>query len=158
MSITAQIARQLREVHFGENWSASNLKEILDNVNWQQANTRIYSFNTITALVYHMNYYVVAVSGVLEGQPLRASDQYAFDHPAVTGPEDWNALRDKTWKDAEHLASLIEKLPENILGENFSDPKYGNYFRNIYGVIEHIYYHMGQIVLIKKLVMEGGKK
>jgi len=31
--------------------------------------------------------------------------------------------------------------------------KYGNYFRNIVGVIEHIHYHLGQIVLIKKILV-----
>jgi hypothetical protein len=28
--------------------------------------------------------------------------------------------------------------------------KYGNYYRNIHGIIEHIHYHLGQIVLIEK--------
>ena len=33
--------------------------------------------------------------------------------------------------------------------------KYGNYFRNLTGIIEHLHYHLGQIVLIKKLIAEG---
>ena len=30
--------------------------------------------------------------------------------------------------------------------------KYGTYYRNFHGLIEHAHYHLGQIVLIKKLV------
>jgi hypothetical protein len=43
-------------------------------------------------------------------------------------------------------------LPENKLEEVFDDKKYGNYYRNITGIIEHNHYHLGQIVLIKKII------
>jgi hypothetical protein len=157
MRLTQQIARQVRDVHFGGNWTASNLKEHLEDVNWQQATTKKDSFNTIAALVFHMNYYVCAVSDVLQGQPLQASDKYSFDHPPILSREDWQKLLDKTWMDAEQFASLIEQLPESRLGEDFSDNKYGTGFRNIQGVIEHIHYHLGQIVLIKKLLGQAAK-
>ncbi len=49
----------------------------------------------------------------------------------------------------------IEQLPESKLWETFSDEKYGNYYRNIHGIIEHIHYHLGQIVLIKKNTFTG---
>jgi hypothetical protein len=64
---------------------------------------------------------------------------------------------DKTWKDAETFAGLIERLPESRLGETFADEKYGNYYRNIQGVIEHTHYHLGQIVLLKKLLLQTNK-
>jgi hypothetical protein len=34
----------------------------------------------------------------------------------------------------------------------FVDAKYGDYARNIEGVIEHSYYHLGQVVLVRKMV------
>ena len=46
----------------------------------------------------------------------------------------------------------MEQLPETMLWETFADEKYGNYYRNIHGIIEHTHYHLGQIVLIKKIV------
>jgi len=60
---------------------------------------------------------------------------------------------DKTWKDAENFAGLIEHLPERTLEETFWDEKYGNYYRNIHGIIEHTHYHLGQIVLLKKILL-----
>ena len=50
------------------------------------------------------------------------------------------------------LANLIEKLPEAKLWKNIGDDVWGNYYRNIHGIIEHTHYHLGQIVLIKKLL------
>ena len=72
MSLTAQIAKQFREVCFGGNWTSVNLKDNLAGVTWQQATTQVYTFNTIATLVHHMNYYVSAVLKVLQGQPLSA--------------------------------------------------------------------------------------
>jgi len=53
---------------------------------------------------------------------------------------------------------LIEQLPEAKLGEIFSEEKYGTYYRNIHGIIEHTHYHLGQIVLIKKILLQSTGK
>ena len=153
MNAAAQIARHLRDVHFGENWTSSNLKDNLEGITWQQATTTVYSFNTIAGLVYHMNYFVSAVLHVLQGGPLDAKDKYSFDLPPIRSEEDWQKLLDRTWSDAEEFASLIEQLPETKLWEDFTDKKYGSYYRNLQGIIEHIHYHLGQIVLIKKILL-----
>ena len=79
MKLTKEMARHFREVHFGGNWTSVNLKDVLADITWQQATTQLYSFNTIAALVYHMNYYVSAIIKVLEGGPLDAHDKYSFD-------------------------------------------------------------------------------
>jgi len=152
MNITAQIAKLFRDIHYGGNWTAVNLKETLANISWQQATTKMYSFNTIAMLVYHINYYVSAVIKVLQGESLNASDKYSFDHPPISSEDDWEELLNKTWNDADTFASLIENLPESKLWEDFWGDKYGNYYRNIHGVIEHTHYHLGQIVLLKKLL------
>ncbi len=127
------------------------------DVTWQQAITKVYSFNTIAALVYHMNYYVGAVLKVLLGEPLNASDKYSFDHPPILSQQEWEELLNKTWTDAENLSILLEQLPESKLWETFTDEKYGNYYRNIHGIIEHCHYHLGQIVLIKKILLQTDK-
>lgn len=154
MNLSAQIAKLIRAVYLGGNWCDVNLKDTLKTVTWQQATTKIYSFNTIAVLVYHMNYYVSAIMMVLEGGALDAHDKYSFDCPAIQSQEDWEKLLDTFWSDAENFASLVEQLPESKLEETFSDEKYGNYYRNIHGVIEHLHYHLGQIVLIKKLFLK----
>ena len=152
MNLTAQIAKNFREVHFGGNWTSVNLKESLADVNWQQATIKLHSLNTIAALVFHINYYVSAVLKVLNGEPLDAKDKYSFDHPPIRSSEDWEKLLNKTWADGENFATGIEQLPETKLWETFTDEKYGNYYRNINGIIEHTHYHLGQIVLIKKIL------
>jgi hypothetical protein len=83
MNLTSQIAKFFREVYFGGNWTSSNLKDNLAGLSWEQATTQLYSFNTITTLIYHINYYVCAVLKVFQGEPLNAKDIYSFDHPPI---------------------------------------------------------------------------
>lgn len=154
MSLNQQIARHFREIHFGTNWTWVNLKDTLADVTWEEAVTQVYSCNTIATLLYHVNYYVHEVLKVLQGNPMEASDKYAFACPPVQSPADWSALQDKAWNEAEAFASLVEQLPEAGLFETFVAEKYGNYYRNIHGIIEHMHYHLGQIVLLKKLIRE----
>lgn len=152
MNLSQQIAKQFRAIHFGGNWTDVNLKTTLADITWQQASTKVYSFNTIAALVFHMNYFVSAVLKVLKGNSLDAHDKFSFDLPPIQSQEDWEKLLDKTWTEAEEFASLVEALPESKLWEIFSEKKYGNYYSNIHGIIEHNHYHLGQVVLIKKVL------
>jgi uncharacterized damage-inducible protein DinB len=158
MDVTKQIAKHFREVYFGGNWTTSNLEEHLKDITWQQATTQVYSFNSIATLVYHMNYYVSVVLKVLRGEPLNASDQYSFDLPPIRSQEDWQQLLDQARADAKTFADLVEALPDSKLDETFVNEKYGNYYRNLHGIIEHFHYHLGQVVLIKKIVLQSGEK
>lgn len=153
MNLSAQIAKHLRDVHFGGNWTSVNLKETLTDVNWQQATTKVHSFNTIAALVFHMDYYLDLVIKVMQGGPLDGKDQYSWEMPSISSEEQWQQLLNKTWSDAETLAALIEKFPEDQLANNFLDGKYGSNFRNLEGIVEHCHYHLGQIVVLKKLLL-----
>ncbi|MEO5946305.1 MAG: DUF1572 domain-containing protein [Chitinophagaceae bacterium] len=157
MSTAAQIAKHFREIYFGGNWTASNYKETLAEISWQQATTKVYNFNTIAVLVFHTNYFVDEVLKVLEGGPLDAHDKFSFDHPAINSKDDWDKMLLKTFTDAEKFAGLVEQLPAELLYETFCDEKYGNYYRNLHGIIEHCHYHLGQIVLLKKIVQQNGQ-
>lgn len=152
MSLVEQIAKHFREVHFGGNWTAVNLKDTLSGVTWQQATTKVDNLNTIAVLVFHINYYVSAVLKVLLGGPLDASDKFSFDLPPLTSEEDWQKLVAKALTEAEQFALQIEKMEEQKLFEEFAAPQYGNYYRNLTGIIEHTHYHLGQISLMKKML------
>jgi uncharacterized damage-inducible protein DinB len=150
MKLNEQIASHVRGVHFGGNWTDVNLKDTVANISWQQATSKIGTLNTIAALVFHMNYYISAILEVLKGGALDAKDKYSFDLPPIQSQEEWEQLIKKALDDAENFATLVEKLPDSKFGDIFTDEKYGNFYRNIHGVIEHTHYHLGQIVIMKK--------
>ena len=155
MPLSKQIAKHFRDVHFGGNWASVNLKDTLEKVTWQQATAKLHNLNTIAILVFHINYYVGAVLKVLEGGPLDASDKFSFDAPAISCEEDWQQLVSKVFEEAELFAKQIEQIEDTKFFDSFLDGKYGNYYRNIAGIIEHTHYHLGQISLIKKMLDEA---
>ena len=53
MSLSKQIAKHVRDIYFGENWTNSNFKDKLAEVDWKQATTQVDSYNTIAMLVFH---------------------------------------------------------------------------------------------------------
>jgi len=152
MLVSKQIAKHLRDVFFGGNWTSVNLKDTLNNVGWEEATTSSYSLNSIAKLTFHINYYVSAILKVVRGGPLDAHDKYSFDCPPIQSRFDWEKLVNKTFTEAELLAVHIEEFPDDQLDKNFADEKYGSNYRNFQGLIEHTHYHLGQIALIKKML------
>ncbi|UHO38133.1 DUF1572 domain-containing protein [Chryseobacterium capnotolerans] len=153
MSSILQLAKRFREVLLDGLWIANtNFKDQLSDVSWEQAITKVGSLNTIAMLTFHIDYYIAGLVKVFEGGNLDIKDQYSFDLTPIESREQWENLLSKLWLDSEKFAELLEKMPDSKLDEVFVDKKYGTYQRNIDGMIEHAYYHLGQITLIKKLL------
>jgi hypothetical protein len=155
MNINAQIARQLQDVYFGGNWTDVNLKDSLEGIDWEEATTKVQDFNTIAALVYHMNFYVRVAIQVLHGEVPDSRDTDSFAHPPIASHANWQEFLDRTWSEVNKLAGLVEQMPEQKLWETFMREKYGNYYRNLTGIVEHVHYHLGQVVLIKKIIWQN---
>jgi len=153
MKKSVLIVNRLKEVFLNGYWIANtNYKDQLEKINWQEAIHQVENLNTIAALTYHINYYLVGLLHVFNGGPLEIKDQYSFNLPPIHSENDWKKLIDEFLTNAELFTSAVEKMPEEKFNDNFVDEKYGTYLRNIEAVIEHSYYHLGQIVLIKKLI------
>lgn len=153
MNSTQQLANRLREVILNGTWIANtNYKHQLEGLDWTVAVAKVKSLNTIAVLAQHIHYYIAGVKHAFESGTLEIRDQYSFDFPPIESQEQWNAFLNRFWTDTEGLIELIEKLPNSKLDQIFIDEKYGTYQRNIDAMIEHSYYHLGQIVLIKKLL------
>lgn len=155
MKNNQQLANRFREVLLNGTWVANtNYKDQLENLPLQIAQIKMGDLNTIAILAQHIHYYIKGVSVVFKGGALEIKDAYSFDFSPMTYETEWKAFLATLFKDAEEFATLVEKLPENNLNDPFTDKKYGTFQRNIEGMIEHCYYHLGQIVVIKKLIQQ----
>ena len=155
MTQSEQLASRLREVILNGTWVANtNFKDQLENLDWKLATKKVQSLNTISVLGQHIHYYIEGVLNVFTNGTLEIRDKYSFDFPAITSQMEWEAFQTKFWSDTEKLAGFIEKMSDEKLSSSFVDEKYGSFLRNINGMIEHCYYHLGQIVLIKKSIDE----
>jgi len=152
LELNKQLAKHVREVFFGGNWTSVNVKQTLSDIDWKMATKKTNEINTISVLVFHIGYYIKAVLKVFQGGSLDAHDKYSFDLPPITKEEEWQKLIETTLADAEELAKEVEKLNDQELSSDLAGPKYGSKYKNIMGLIEHTHYHLGQIALLKKII------
>lgn len=154
--LTYHLAKHLRDVVRGGNWTTVSYEHVLRDVTLDMASTRVGDRNTIVTLLFHAAYYVTVLRRVLEGGPLQSRDEESFHVPEPMTEALWRERIDMLLSDADASAVLIESMSEQQLWHDFTDAKYGTWYRNIAGIIEHAHYHLGQIVLLKAMLMENG--
>ncbi len=148
------LALRLEEVLLHGKWIANtNCKDQITNITWSQAIQQIENLNTIAKLTYHINYYLEGLLQVLNGGPLETRDKYSFDLPEIKDEKDWNELTKRFIQNSESFVEKIKEMEDDMLDQDFVKKEYGNYLRNIEAIIEHSYYHLGQISLIKKMII-----
>jgi len=152
-NLSQQLVERLREVLTEGTWvTGTNFKSQITTLDWQEATQQVDNLNTIAALTFHVHYYIAGVLQVFKGNPLTIKDAFSFDAPPITSEKDWQERIALFCKDSEAFIEIVSRMTNAQLASDFVNPKYGNYYRNIDVLIEHTYYHLGQIVLIKKMM------
>lgn len=156
MKKTSEIANRFRETILNGTWIANtNYKDQLENLDWKIATTQVKNLNTISLLAQHIHYYINGINNVFKGGTLDIKDKFSFNFPPINSQQEWQDFLSKFWNTTEEFASFVAQMPDEKLDEVFVDAKYGTYQRNINAMIEHSYYHLGQIVLIKKILNQN---
>jgi hypothetical protein len=154
MSKSLQLANRFREVIFDGTWIANtNFNMQLSNTNWEIATKKIEHFNTIADLTQHVLYYIKGLNEFFQKGALTISDKHSFDFPTITCDEDWEQIKSIFFSEASTFATTLEKFTKTQLNEIFVKKEYGTFERNIDAMIEHYYYHLGQIVLLRKIIV-----
>ena len=149
------LANRLQEVLLNGKWIANtNFKEQIISISWEQAIEKVGNLNTVALLTFHVNYYIKGLLNVIEGGNLEIKDNFSFDMPEITSETDWLNLVNEFVSNAEKFINHVEKMDDNLLTQPFVKEEYGSYLRNIEAQIEHSYYHLGQVSLIKKLISQ----
>lgn len=152
--MNTDLANRLQEVLLDGKWIANtNFKEQITSVNWQQATQKVGNLNTIALLTFHINYYLKGLNQVFDGGNLDIKDKFSFDMPEISSENHWNQLVQEFLSNAEKFIQHVKALDEATLNQAFVKAEYGSYQRNIEAQIEHSYYHLGQISLLKKLII-----
>lgn len=158
MNLSESLSQHVNALYFGDNWTGTNFQKAVQDLNRHQAVESIYSLNSIAALLYHTNYYLLAQIDVFKGLPLIAHDKYSFDLKPIESEADWNKLQAEIWTIVKEYIELVKNMSNEKLDSVFFEEKYGSIHKAILGIIEHSHYHLGQITLIKKIILQKSKK
>lgn len=151
MNASKTLAHRLDEVLLSGKWIAhTNVQEQLMQTDFSEATKRCGVNNTIAQLAFHLLYYLEGLQRVIDGGPLDIKDRESFNMPAMVSASDWEALRKRYLNAASQFVRSVENMDDERLQADFVEARYGTWQRNLEGVIEHSYYHLGQMVLIRK--------
>ncbi|HMP93902.1 MAG TPA: DUF1572 domain-containing protein [Phnomibacter sp.] len=154
LTLPHQIATHLRQAYTGGNWTCVSWKDALQDITLPLALQSINNSNSIATLFCHSHYYIQRQLKVLQGLPLEGHDVDSFALPPLPNEAAWQTLIANYFAEAETMAQAIEKLSAEAFEQTFVQEKYGNYYRNLAGAIEHLYYHMGQAVWLRKWLLQ----
>lgn len=153
MNRNVLLANRLREVLLNGKWIANtNYKEQILNLDWKEASYKVDNLNTIATLTFHINYYLSGLISAFKTGRLEISDKHSFDLAPILSEADWDKLVNEFIANANEFSDKVEEMEDDVFDKPFIDEKYGTFLRNIEGVIEHSYYHLGQITLIRKMI------
>ena len=152
MNITALIAQHIIEVHAGGNWTEVDITTTLQDITLPEATTRtLASPNTIASLLHHITFWNRVMVQRTQGVVVQVNNANGYDHPPLHTEEDWQNLKRDNIRSAHELAAAIRQFDEAKLLEPIL-PNYSTAYKNLQGSVEHIHYHLGQIVILKKLI------
>ena len=153
MENNRELAKRFSDVILNNSWVANNsYKNQLTDLPLEVVLFKYQSLHNIAALAQHVHYYIAGILNVFNGENLDIKDIYSFDFPPINTIEQWHSFLAVFWTDAASFTQKLEEMDENTLNSIFVKKEYGTYYFNINTLIEHSYYHLGQIVLIKKLI------
>ncbi len=91
---------------------------------------------------------------MFQGGDLVIKDKYSFDMPEISSESEWLDLVHEFLSNAQLYIGHVERMEDQQLSQSFVKKEYASYSRNIEAQMAHSYYHLGQIVMIKKLVVQ----
>lgn len=137
------------ELQYGDCWIGNNFKEVLNNINSENASKKIMpGSNSAWQLVVHINFWRSTVVNRLKGsaEPPSFPD---FVLPSPENEENWQ----RTLRDFETTYQLLRSTVSGMKAESLDLPspkKEQSFYQLVMGCLQHDAYHLGQIALIKK--------
>ncbi|SDG02496.1 DinB family protein [Chitinophaga filiformis] len=155
MNILTQIYTHLLDTLEGENWTDVNVMDSLKDITVQEATLKTKaSPNTIASLVNHLIYWNRVMIQRINGIKVNIPDINGFDVPSLTSEVEWTNLKNELVTSTHDLANAIKKVDESRLEEPIL-PDHSSTYKSLHGMVEHLHYHLGQIVILKKLIKAG---
>jgi hypothetical protein len=147
-----RIADQLRRAFEGKAWHGSALQELLSGVSAMQASAHpVPGAHSIWELVLHIEVWMRAAWGSIQGRPMAKIVGTPEDWPAVTEANTtaWNSATKGLFEAKDLLAVAIEQFADRRLTEIVPGRTY-DFYHLFHGITQHSLYHAGQIAMLKK--------
>ena len=145
---TSRIADQMQRAYKGPAWHGPSLKAILLDVTEDKA--RLHPPNgahSIWEIVLHITAWMrIARERLSAKETHKVTDDEDWPPPKIS----WNETLAELAAEEKALHDAIVKFPDERLNEQAPAVEPQTYYTLLHGVVQHITYHSGQIILLNK--------
>ncbi len=138
----------------GEPWIEINLIQTLNGINEGEANRKLGNLNTVWQIVNHMISWRETLLKRIQNQNIAAPENNFFDTVADVSHEAWELTKARLGFSQDALLGYLSPANAVNLDEHPNGGVYTRY-ELIQAILQHDIYHLGQLVLIKKLLDLG---
>ncbi|MCC6584755.1 MAG: DinB family protein [Chitinophagales bacterium] len=148
-----KIKTLITETANGNNWTGINAEQALKDISAETATKRINSNHlNIAELTAHLACWNNVISKRLEG--VNYTPVIEEDFPVINelSGEQWQILKQDFFNSFEILIRALSQKEDVSLDQPIFEEGTSVY-RNVHGQVSHLHYHLGQIVLLKKIII-----
>jgi uncharacterized damage-inducible protein DinB len=148
---------KLLEDHFGgDPWIDVTIIGELNSLSAKKAAAKTGSLNSIWEIVNHMISWRKALISRVKGKAVKYSENNFIDEVIDKSQAAWKNTISNFRKSQDDIISYLKKNDDKLL-ENVSPTSGYTYYELVMAILIHDSYHLGQIVLIKKLLNDTGR-
>lgn len=148
-----KIKTLIEETANGNNWTGVNAEQALQNITALQATKRINTNHlNIAELAAHLTCWNKVITKRLDGENYQPATEEDFPVINELTEEAWSTLKENFTFSFKVLTDKLQTKENDILDAPMFEGASSAY-RNLHGQISHLHYHLGQIVLLKKLMV-----
>jgi uncharacterized damage-inducible protein DinB len=154
MKETERIRVLVKALYNGHPWLDVNMVDNLSKLTWQQAGRKLHPrLNTIWEIVDHMVGWRMNVLQRVQGAVIQTPANNYFAPVTKQSKADWTATLERFQVSQDAWIDFLERSDDDILEKTYPVNQM-SFYEQIQGIIQHDAYHLGQIVLLVKLLEE----
>jgi uncharacterized damage-inducible protein DinB len=152
MSENKRISNLYQSIYNGNPWLEVNLANTLKDVTADQAYRKITpNLNTIWEIVNHLIQWRRNILKRVQGEVITTPDHNYFVPVLDPSEAAWEQSLQNLDKTQELWNSFLEDFDDADLDKIYANNNH-TYYEHIHGIIQHDVYHLGQIVILKKML------
>lgn len=152
MNESHRIQTLFTDLYHGQPWLDVTLQDTLSGITPEQANKRpLKSGNTIWEIVNHLIAWRENVLKRVQGEVLETPANNYIQKIEDASEEAWQHTLDALESAQKEWLYFLSTFPEADFEKEYPTNKH-SYYKHIHGIIQHDAYHLGQIVLLAKMV------
>ncbi len=152
MSESKRISNLYQSIYNGNPWLEVNLDNTLKNVTAEQAYRKINpNLNTIWEIVNHLIQWRRNILERMQGEVIKTPDHNYFVPVLDPSEAAWEQSLQTLAKSQDSWNAFFEDFNDADLAKIYVNNGH-TYYEHLHGIIQHDVYHLGQIVILKKLL------